>query len=233
MSTTMSRIQHSYSSFQTTPTALDKPRHVKYFLRCLKTFLPTPYTSNDSNRMSLAFFVVSGLDLLDALVPNTSDLERADYINWVYRNQHPHGGFRAFPGTDLGEHTTPENECWDPANLPSTYFALASLLVLGDDLSRVRRKETLAWLPTLQRKDGSFGETLVNGAIEGGTDPRFGYCATGVRYMLRGDAEGEIEGCTDIDVDKLVQCIRSAEVGPLAAHIPLALPKAGLLTIRW
>ncbi|GAB7353271.1 hypothetical protein MBLNU459_g3777t1 [Dothideomycetes sp. NU459] len=193
------------------PVTLDVARQTKYFLRCLKTFLPTPYQSNDSNRMSLAFFVLSALDLLGALKPNTTDAERSEYRDWIYRNQHPRGGFRAFPGADLGEHTTEANSCWDPANLPATYFALASLLILEDDLSRLKRKECLRWLGSLQRPDGSFGETLVDGRINGGTDSRFGYCATAVRYILRGTAEGEVEGCKDVDVDKLVQCIQVAE----------------------
>jgi len=201
------------------PTAdtpkLDKKRQTQYFLRCLKTYLPHPYTSNDSNRMSLAFFIVAALDLLDQLTPNTTAQERRDYIDWVYRNQHPGGGFRAFPGTDLGEHTTEENACWDPANLPSTYFALCLLLILGDNFGRVRRRECLDWLPRMQRSDGSFGETLVRGEIQGGHDSRFGYCAVGVRYMLAGDKRGGQE--PDIDVDVLVRCIRMAEVGTLAA----------------
>jgi len=191
---------------------LDVKKHTKYFLRCLKTYLPSPYTSNDSNRMSLAFFVVTALDLLGQLNSNTTPQERQDYIDWVYHNQHPKGGFRASPGTDLGERTSPENECWDPANLPSTYFALCLLLLLGDDLSRVKRKETLVWLPHLQRKDGSFGETLVHGEIQGGFDSRFGYCAAGVRYILAGEHTLDA-GHKDIDVDALAICIREAEVG--------------------
>lgn len=166
--------------------------------------------------MSLAFFILSALDLLDGLSTNTTPEERADYTSWIYHNQHPKGGFRAFPGTDLGAETTAANEYWDPANLPSTYFALASLLILGDDLSRLDRKACLAWLPTLQRQDGSFGETLVDGEVRGGYDSRFGYCGSGVRYILRGTVEGPLGGQEDINVDKLVECIRLAEVGTLA-----------------
>jgi len=190
---------------------LDVPKHTKYFLRTLKTYLPTAYQSNDSNRMSLAFFTLSGLDLLGTLRQNTTDEQRKDYIDWIYANQHPRGGFRAFPGATFGHATTEENEHWDPANLPATFFALCSLLILEDDLSRIKRRECLQWLTRLQRPDGSFGETLVQGTINGGTDSRFGYCATGVRYVLRGTYEGEIEGCPDVEIDNFVTCIRSAE----------------------
>ncbi|KAK5139093.1 hypothetical protein LTR04_003892, partial [Oleoguttula sp. CCFEE 6159] len=189
----------------------DTKRHVRYWLRCLKTLLPNVYTANDSNRMTFAFFVLSALDLLDCLVPHTTAAEREGYAQWIYHCQHPAGGFRAFPGTDFGERTTAQNECWDPANLPATYFALATLLILGDDLERVRRRACLAWLTKLQRPDGGFGETLVNGSIEGGSDTRFGYCAAGVRWILRGTVKGPVEGDEDVNVDQFVQCVRLSE----------------------
>lgn len=125
-----------------------------------------------------------------------------------------------WPGTDFGERANEENARWDPANIPATYFALAALLILNDDFKRVKRKKTLQWLQQMQRPDGSFGETLVSGRIEGGRDPRFGYCGTGIRYILRGADEGAItaDGQTigDIDVDAFVRCVRMAEVGTLA-----------------
>lgn len=125
---------------------LDKKRHVKYHLRCLKTFLPQPYTSNDSNRLSLAFFTILALDLLDGLTESTTAAERADYIDWIYTNQHPDGGFRAFPGTDLGERRDDHNARWDPAHLPATYFAICLLLTLDDDFTRFNRDACLSTL---------------------------------------------------------------------------------------
>ncbi|EMC91392.1 hypothetical protein BAUCODRAFT_28502 [Baudoinia panamericana UAMH 10762] len=211
---------------------LDKARHVKYWTRCLKTLLPHHYTSNDSNRLYLAYFIVSALDLLGALDTVSSADEREDYVNWIYRCQHPNGGFRMFPGTDFGERATAENACWDPANIPATYFALASLLILKDDFSRINRAGTLHWLRQMQREDGSFGETLVNGRIEGGRDPRCGYCAAGIRYILRGLREGsaKVNGqeVDDINVNQLVHCVRLAETfsGGLADE-PFHEPHAG------
>lgn len=190
---------------------------MKYWLRCLKTLLPNLYTSNDSNRMYLAYFIVSACDVLDILKTSTQPNERQEWIDWIYHCQHPKGGFRMWPGTDFGERANAENARWDPANVPATYFALASLLILGDDLKRVRRRETLRWIHLMQREDGSFGETLVDGKQEGGRDPRLGYCATGVRYILRGSTEpgplsidGEI--IEDINIDTYVNCVRSSEV---------------------
>lgn len=186
--------------------------------------MPHQYTSNDSNRMYLAFLMLSALDLLGVLTTTCSTEERRDYANWIYRCQHPQGGFRMWPGTDLGERANESNAKWDPANVPATYFALASLLILGDDFGRVRRKDTLRWLRRMQREDGSFGETYVDGQLAGGRDPRFGYCATGVRWMLRGSRkEGRLtvdgEQVEDINVGALVECIRNAEVGTCSSSM--------------
>ncbi|KAI9757115.1 MAG: hypothetical protein M4579_003593 [Chaenotheca gracillima] len=198
------------ASVNPAPT-FEKDKHIRYWLRCLKTLLPTEYTSNDSNRILLGFFIVSALDLLSALTNRTSLKERESYIAWLYLCQHPQGGFRGFPATNFGpEHSTPENAHWDPANLPATYLALVSLVLLGDDLGKVKRKECLRWLRKLQREDGSFGETLgENDTIEGGNDTRFCHVAAGTRWVLRGHDEGGGEG--DIDVEALVRFLQSLE----------------------
>lgn len=192
----------------------NKDRHITYFLRCLKTFLPGLYTSNDSNRILLAFFTVSGLDLLGALQAKTTPEERHGYIDWIYHCQVPSGGFRGFTGTDFGtENRTRENEAWDPANVPSTFFALVILLILGDDLSRVKRTECLKWLPKMQRPNGSFGEVLGPGdQIEGGGDLRFCCFAAGTRYILKGKRDVDLDGVEDINVDNLVAFIESCQV---------------------
>ncbi|EEP82990.1 predicted protein [Uncinocarpus reesii 1704] len=189
-----------------------KERHIKYYLRCLKTLLPHQYTPNDSNRMTLAFFVVAGLDLLDSLNTSVSAPERRAYANWIYHCQLSSGGFRGFTGTKFGSAATADNEIWDPANLPATFFALVTLLLLGDDLTRVKRKECLRWLRRMQRQDGSFGEVLgANGAIEGGNDLRFCCCATGIRYILRGEDTAYLKDIDDIDVSKLVTYVEKCQ----------------------
>src|SRR5436190_11398792 len=188
------------------PSAFRKDRHVKYFLRCLKTLLPHQYTSNDSSRMTLGFFTIAALDLLGILDANITPAERQGYIDWIYHCQVPSGGFRGFTGTDFGAaRRTLDNECWDPANVPATYFALATLLIFGDNLTRVKRRECLLWLPKIQREDGSFGEVLgLQGKIEGGSDLRFCCCAAGIRYILRGKDAEYLKDVGDIDVGALV-----------------------------
>ncbi|KAJ5736715.1 uncharacterized protein N7483_001840 [Penicillium malachiteum] len=188
-------------------------RHVKYYLRCLKTFLPSAYTSNDSNRMLLAFFTLSGLDVLGVLQDKITPEERQGYIDWLYHCQVPSGGFRGFSGTDFGaERRTADNEAWDPANGPATFFALVNLLILGDDLSKVKRRECLQWLPKLQRADGSFGELLgPEGTIEGDRDLRYCMCAAGIRFMLRGSGSKGVEDIQDIDVPGFISFIEACQ----------------------
>jgi geranylgeranyl transferase type-1 subunit beta len=188
-----------------------RDRHIKYWLRCAKTFLPEAYTSNDSNRMTLAFFIISALDLLDLLESKTDRSERDGWIDWIYSCQLDSGGFRGFTGTKIDIRIrTLKNQHWDPANVPATFFALATLLVLGDNLLRVRRHECLIWLPKVQREDGSFGETLgEDESIEGGSDLRFCCCAAGIRYILRGRQDTEAE---DLNVDRLVGYVAACQV---------------------
>ena len=204
-------------------SVFDRERHVKYFLRCLKTFLPTGYTSNDSNRMMLACFILSALDILGVLQERTTPLERKEYVDWIYHCQHPEGGFRGFTGTDFGKLRNEDNAQWDPANLAATYFALGALLVLEDDLERVKRRECLRWLAKLQHKDGSFGEVLGEGAnIEGGRDVRFCLLAALVRWILRGGKAGVRDETVDFDADALAEFVKSSQVCVSCPHIKLS-----------
>lgn len=162
--------------------------------------------------MTLAFFIISALDLLGALETRTTPGEREDWINWIYHCQHGDGGFRGSPATILGPLGSKENARWDRASLPNSYFALATLVVLGDDLKRVRRRECLTWLARLQRKDGSFSTELGEEGedSEEGSHMRFCYGAAGLRWLLRG--RRSLDGVEDIDVDALVGYISASEV---------------------
>ena len=65
-----------------TAPAFDLAAHVKYFLKCLEG-LPAPYSSLDTNRLTVAYFCVAGLDLLSAL----DRVEAAATVGWVYSQQ--------------------------------------------------------------------------------------------------------------------------------------------------
>lgn len=48
--------------------------------------LPQPYSSQDSNRITLSYFVLSALDVLDAM----EKVDRKAIIDWIYAMQiHP------------------------------------------------------------------------------------------------------------------------------------------------
>jgi geranylgeranyl transferase type-1 subunit beta len=63
---------------------LDKPKHITYWKRCLKTYLPPHYTAMDANRMMLAYFTILALDLLDAVDTTVDEQERQNCREWVY-----------------------------------------------------------------------------------------------------------------------------------------------------
>ncbi|CAZ85033.1 unnamed protein product [Tuber melanosporum] len=193
------------------PLTLQKQKHLKYWLRCLRTCLPTDYTTTDLNRLTLGFFCIAALDLLGCLQTETTEGDRAGWINWIYKNQLPTGGFRGSPATELGGGEGGSE--WDPPIVPASFFALVALVSLGDDLERVRKRGLLELLPKVQREDGSFGEWLGgDGQIIGGSDMRFVYCAVAIRWILRGrEGEGMLEGIEDIDVEGVVRFIKSAE----------------------
>ncbi|QSZ28642.1 hypothetical protein DSL72_003141 [Monilinia vaccinii-corymbosi] len=193
---------------------LEAAKHIKYWQRCLHSLLPTAYTSTDSSRMTLGFFILSALDLLNAGASTFPDSQRKSIRAWILQCQHPFGGFcgstnHRFPDiyyADVGH----GRRDVDPANLPATFFAILSLAFVGG-LADVNRKECLRWLKRLQREDGSFGEFVTqDGKIQGGRDMRYCYVATAIRWMLTGDAHEE-RGEDDIDVEKLVGHLRAGQ----------------------
>ena len=67
-------------------------------------------------------------------------------------------------------------------HIAMTYTALASLIILGDDLGRVAREPILSALAQLQQDDGRF----VAHHRGGESDCRFLYCACAVAFILGG-----------------------------------------------
>ncbi|EGR51144.1 uncharacterized protein TRIREDRAFT_57010 [Trichoderma reesei QM6a] len=191
---------------------LDKARHIKYWQRCHKTFLPTPYTSNDSTRLTFAFFIISALDILS--VPFTAQ-ERAAVRSWVLSLQHPDGGFCGSPTHSI----TGELASKGSANIAATFFALILLGLAADTeeeqrsaFAGVNRRGLLRWLKKLQRRDGSFGQVLWDGEPMGGRDMRHSYLASAIRWMLRGDVkEGDEDWVEDIDTEGMIKYIRGVQ----------------------
>ncbi|KFY06779.1 hypothetical protein V492_07755 [Pseudogymnoascus sp. VKM F-4246] len=194
----------------------NKDLHIKYWRRCLKSVLPTEYTSTDSSRLSLGFFILSAFDLLGVGGDQLDRKDVAGLKKWILNCEHPNGGFCGSPNhkypSEYYRSATDTPSDMDPANLPATFFALMALNFVGK-VSEVDRKKCLRWLKKLQREDGSFGETLgKDGKIEGGRDMRYCQCAAAIRWILRGDLKSQSQKeVDDIDVDGLVGHIRKAE----------------------
>ncbi|XP_076465459.1 geranylgeranyl transferase type-1 subunit beta-like [Babylonia areolata] len=166
----------------------DRLKHIKYLKRILQV-IPGQYASLDNHRMTLAYFALSGLDLLGAL--EEVDKDKAAIIEWIYSLQVlpnesetnlSQCGFRGSSALGHSFHGKCADKAipYDSGHVTMTYTALACLLILGDDLSRVNRSSVVTGLRSLQQPDGSF--SCVPEGSE--TDMRFVYCACCVSYML-------------------------------------------------
>ncbi|XP_054411811.2 geranylgeranyl transferase type-1 subunit beta isoform X3 [Pongo abelii] len=164
-----------------------RDRHVRFFQRCLQV-LPERYSSLETSRLTIAFFALSGLDMLDSLDVVNKD----DIIEWIYslqvlptedRSNLNRCGFRgsSYLGIPFNPSKAPGTaHPYDSGHIAMTYTGLSCLVILGDDLSRVNKEACLAGLRALQLEDGSFC------AVPEGSenDMRFVYCASCICYML-------------------------------------------------
>ncbi len=162
----------------------------KYFIRCLD-FLPIQAVSADTSRMTLAYFGIAGLDLLNKL-HLIAPTKKSVYVDWIYaqyinsaRNDKDVArmGFRGAPfaGAPHQPHTEQSPvDNYDTAHLAMTYTAMCALIVLGDDLSRIDRNTIIQGMSSLQQSNGSFIPCL--GSSE--ADMRFLFCACAISYIL-------------------------------------------------
>ncbi|CAE7479585.1 PGGT1B [Symbiodinium sp. CCMP2592] len=158
----------------------DCAKHVAYFKQHAKK-LPEPYKSMDTNRLTLLYFSVSGLDLLGKL----DELDREQTIEYIYSYQSPlpdHGGFYGCPRVDFQSAET--DKCNNQPHIANTYVALVMLIILGDDLRRVKRSSIGHSLRKWQLDDGSFCCVHCISSLDSESDIRFVYCAATICYIL-------------------------------------------------
>ena len=177
-----------------TSDTFHRNRHVQYFASNLRQ-LPAGYSKLDTNRLTLVHFCVHALDLLGEL---ESQVDASHVIEWIYSLQQVSGGFCGSPF--VGNDITDEHHPYAHSHIAMTYTALASLVALGDDLSRVDKEAVISNLRGLQRENGSF-QAVLN--IPSEFDMRFLYCACAISYMLN-DWRGVNK---DLAVDYIKQCI--------------------------
>ena len=139
--------------------------------------------------MTLGYFCIGALDLLNFLEEKIDKQERQEYIDWIYDQQLDQsfgGGF--LPGPYLRrDHYASQNSSQSipsgsrpNGNLAMTYTALLNLAMLGDDFVRLDRNAIRLHLRSLQQSDGSFTPSLGQDEC----DCRFVYCAFAVCSML-------------------------------------------------
>jgi len=188
---------------------LSKDRHAKFFQRTLAV-LPSSLKSFDTQRVTIAYFAISGLDLLDKL--GIIESQKSSMISWFYKCLiSPKSGdsvitdnatldmcgFRGSPALKVNNSPLPTHP-FDHGHIAMTYTALASLLVLGNDLGDLDRKAVISGVRALQLPDGSF-----KAALEGGeNDMRFLYCASAICSIL--------DDWSGIDTDAAVNYIKSS-----------------------
>ncbi|XP_018576934.1 geranylgeranyl transferase type-1 subunit beta [Anoplophora glabripennis] len=171
--------------------------HKKYLLFVLNGKLPN-ISSMETNRSVLMYFALSGLDLLNQLDSLTE--QRKQYIiDWIYSLQVVNekelvSGFQGST-TLITKENQGKNSPYKWAHIANTYSCLNSLIILGDNLSRVNRKAILNSLRALQLPNGSF-----KGAKDGVEDDmRFVFCAACICYIL--------DDWSAIDVELMVNFI--------------------------
>uniref|UniRef100_A0A8C1AHQ0 Geranylgeranyl transferase type-1 subunit beta n=1 Tax=Cyprinus carpio carpio TaxID=630221 RepID=A0A8C1AHQ0_CYPCA len=164
-----------------------RERHVRFFQRCLQV-LPERYAPYETSRLTIVFFALSGLDVLDAL----DVVDKPSLIEWIYslqvlptddKSNLSRCGFRGSShiGVPYNSSKGPgAPHTYDSGHVAMTYTGLACLVILGDDLSRVCREACLAGLRALQLEDGSF-YAVPEGSEN---DMRFVYCAACICFML-------------------------------------------------
>ncbi|KAM1028694.1 hypothetical protein FF1_041251 [Malus domestica] len=167
----------------------ERDRHVT-FLQMEYQLLPSAYQSQEINSLTLAYFVISGLDLLAA--PDRL-VDKEAVAKWVLSLQaHPrsqseldNGQFYGFYGSRSAQFPSEDKDngallSCSVSNLASTYCAVAILKIIGYDLSSIDSESILTSMRNLQQPDGSF-MPIHTGAE---TDLRFIYCAVAICHMM-------------------------------------------------
>ena len=171
--------------------------HSQYFSRCLNV-LPSHTSSLDNSRVTLAFYSLAALDLLQAL-PTSLKYDRSEIISWIYSlqliNDSDACGFR---GSSCVITSRSHPNRYDQIHVTMTMTALLSLLILGDDLSKVERRKIAASLKYLQLPTGAFLATRLSTE----NDLRFVYCACVVAFILNDWSGIDKDLCTKF----ILQC---------------------------
>ncbi|XP_047951820.1 geranylgeranyl transferase type-1 subunit beta-like isoform X1 [Salvia hispanica] len=175
-----------FCDFDSESLSFEKDRHI-YYLEMMYRGLPAPYQGQETIRLTLAYFVISGLDIFGAL----DRIDKEAVINWVLSLQaHPkddrifeNGQFYGFHGSRSSQFQSDNDRAaqLNGSHLASTYCALAILKTVGYDLSQIDSEVLLKSMRTLQQPNGCFMPIHTGGE----TDLRFVFCAAAICSMLK------------------------------------------------
>lgn len=161
---------------------LNRKVHIKYLLRFLDK-IPAEFISCDTTRITIAYFVISSLDVLNSL-DAIDEEKKQSIIKWIYSLQVTDdeelvSGFQG-SSTINTSYNKNLNSLYKWSHLAGTYCGLCCLVILGDDLKNVNRKAIVNSLKILQLPNGCF-----TGAKDGTeNDMRFLFMAANVCYLL-------------------------------------------------
>ncbi|KAM0787769.1 hypothetical protein ACM66B_003824 [Microbotryomycetes sp. NB124-2] len=208
--------------------------------RSLK-FLPTPYQAEDGSRMTLAYFCLSSMSLIPrkAVSSNLNGTDGTNneqqqssidvllkskqtrgYIDWVYEQQLPTGGFRGSDSpVDQDQQSLTDTTATPlvPANLIQSYAALLILGMLDDDFVQLNKAGLLRFVGSCQMTDGSFKQ--YPDCAEPG-DPRSTYSAFTIASIL--------DDWSTVDAEKALTFLKACQrpEGGFAIR-PFAEPQGG------
>lgn len=165
--------------------------HINFLMKYLRNACQS-LTFYEPTRPTTLFFMISGLDMLSALNKISTE-EKSHICDWIYTQQvEPRPGLEndieelkkcGFYGsrTLIFKGGKEQNVSeYNVGNLAMTYSCLCTLVILGDDLSRLNKVTTLKAVKYLQNKNGSFLSSIICGE----NDMRFIYCAVVICYIL-------------------------------------------------
>ncbi|GAV68896.1 Prenyltrans domain-containing protein [Cephalotus follicularis] len=176
----------------------DHDRHVVY-LQMMYQMLPYHYQTQEINRLTLAYFAISGLHLLGAV----DSVDKEQVVSWVLsfqtrpRNkaQLEDGQFYGFHGSRTSQFSLDDNgvSTHNSSHLASTYCALAILKIVGFDMLNIDTESILTSMRNLQQHDGSF--MPIHSGAE--MDLRFVYCAAAICFILEDWSGMDMEKAKD------------------------------------
>lgn len=151
--------------------------------------------TNEISILNIAYFCINSLAMLGKLDLITPE-QRESIIEWIYSLQTEPPLKGGFFGSNC--HFTPSHRI-DESHITMIYCALACLLLLKDDLSRVNKSRIITTLEELQTPIGSFKGHFLGSE----DDNRFVFCCAAIIRIL-----GE-KG--NIDIEKTIEYVLSSQ----------------------